>query len=54
MSVQMIIELAYKVILTFFVLIFVRNMFRKDAKLSEQALNAFILVPFVLRLLSIR
>jgi len=54
MNVQMVVEWAYKVILAFFVLIFIRNVLRKNAKLSDQALNAFILVPFVLRLLSIR
>jgi hypothetical protein len=44
----------YKAILLFFIAIFMRNLFEKNAKLSSQIMNALVIVPFVLRLLSIR
>jgi hypothetical protein len=50
----LVIQWIYKVILAFFVLIFLRNLFHAKATLSSQIMNAFILIPFVLRLLSIR
>ena len=49
-----IIQVAYKVIIGYFVVIFISNLFDRSAKVSHQVMYAFILVPFVLRLLSIR
>jgi len=54
MVVGLIIQWIYKFILAFFIIIFIRNLFRAKASLSSQMMNAFILIPFVLRLLSIR
>jgi hypothetical protein len=44
----------YKGLLVFFVGLFLRNMFQKEATLTEQFLSAFVLFPFVLRLFSVR
>jgi|GEM_PF-3276729 len=50
----MIIQLIYKVIMTYFVVIFVTNLFSRKAKLPDQIMYAVILIPFALRILSIR
>jgi hypothetical protein len=54
MTENMIMQWIYKAILLFFITIFTRNLFEKNASFSSQIMNAFIIVPFVLRLLSIR
>lgn len=50
----LIIQWIYKLIMAYFVVIFIRNLFDKEATLSSQIMNAFILIPFILRILSIR
>lgn len=49
-----VIQWIYKIIMAYFVVIFIRNLFDREATLSSQIMNAFILIPFVLRVLSIR
>jgi len=49
-----VVQWIYKLIMAYFVVIFVRNLFDKDASLSSQIMNAVILIPFVLRIFSIR
>lgn len=44
----------YKALLLFFIALFAVNLFDRKARLSEVVMNGFILIPFVLRLLSIR
>jgi hypothetical protein len=44
----------YKAILAFFVVVFMRNLFDRKATISTQIMNGFVLIPFVLRLFSIR
>ncbi len=48
-----IIGLLYKLIIVYFIVIFITNLFRKK-KISDQVMYAAILVPFVLRLFSIK
>jgi len=50
----LIIQWIYKLIMAYFVIIFIRNLFDKEATLSSQIMNAFIIIPFILRILSIR
>jgi len=50
----LIIQWIYKLIMAYFVVIFIRNLFDKEATLSSQIMNAFIIIPFILRILSIR
>jgi len=44
----------YKALLLFFIALFTVNLFDRKARLSDVIMNGFILIPFVLRLLSIR
>jgi hypothetical protein len=49
-----IVQWIYKVILVFFIAIFLFNLIDRKSTLSTQIMNGFILVPFILRLFSIR
>lgn len=44
----------YKALLLFFIILFTVNLFDRKARLSDVVMNGFILIPFVLRLFSIR
>jgi hypothetical protein len=44
----------YKAMLLFFIAIFTVNLFDRKARLSGVIMNGFILIPFVLRLFSVR
>lgn len=54
MSEIIFIQWVYKAIVAFFIVLFVRNTLDRNADIYSQIMNAFILIPFVLRLLSIR
>jgi len=49
-----IIQWIYKAILAFFIAVFMYNLFDSKATLAAQIMNGFVLIPFVLRLFSIR
>lgn len=54
MTESMFIQWIYKAMLVFFIVVFVRNLFDRKATISTQIMNGFVLIPFVLRLFSIR
>lgn len=50
----LIVQWTYKLIMLFLIIIFVYNIFDKKSDVWTQIMNGFILIPFFLRLFSVR